>query len=284
MSETTKYASVTAIIGGGVPKPAIPRWVGKEVAKAALPYIVDPSKPFPVDGGEAEHRADLSEEQVVHWLKEAPWRERDRAADLGSLVHRYVECHNLGKPTPAWPLPVRPFMEQFDGFVADHSVIFEAAEMKVYSRQFGYAGTLDAICTIGGRRGLLDIKTGKSGIYPEVALQLVAYARADFCIADPDHPGARQITPGRGRRWYEWHGASEDELPLPEIECAWALHLRPDTFALIPVRIDDEVFEAFLCAMAVDDYVQRVGRGVLGKPVAPEMAQILPLAQTTGGK
>ena len=62
-------------------------------------------------------------------------------------------------------------------------------------------------------------------------------------------------------------------MALPGIECAWALHLRPDAYALIPVRIDDEVFEAFLCAMAVDDYVQRVGRGVLGKPVRQAIGQ-----------
>ena len=72
--------------------------------------------------------------------------------------------------------------------------------MKVYSRTFGFAGTLDAICTIAGRRGLLDIKTGRSGVYPEVALQLAAYAHADFCVIDPNAPGRPQITPGRGRR------------------------------------------------------------------------------------
>lgn len=265
MSGITRYASVTAIISGGVPKPRIPRWAGKMVAQAACALLRDPEAAVPVDGGTVP-AWEASDEQIVTWLKESPWRERDAAADLGTFVHRYVEARTLGKPTPAYPLPVRAFMETFERFVRDHAVTFEAAEMKVYSRRHGYAGTLDAVCSIGGRRGILDVKTGRSGIFPEVALQLAAYARADFCVADPNHPGARQITPGRGRRWYEWHGLPEDELPLPEIECAWALHLRPEEYALIPVEIGDDVFAAFLAAMAVDDYCQRIGKRVLGAP------------------
>jgi hypothetical protein len=74
---------------------------------------------------------------------------------------------------------------------------------------------------------LLDVKTGKR-VYPEAALQLAAYAAADF-LGRPDGT----------------------EQPLPAIEAGAVLHLRPGGYQLVPVPIGRAVLEAFLAALAV---------------------------------
>lgn len=275
MSE--RFESVTAILSGGVPKPALPSWAAKRVAEEAARFILDASLALPDGDGGEYPRESCTAELVVQHLKGAPWRESRAAADLGSQIHRYVEAMNLGRPKPRWPLAVAPFMAQFERFLAVHRPEIEAAEMRVYNRTHGYAGTLDALVRLDGQLCVLDCKTGR-GIYGEVGLQLAAYARAEFCVLDPSHPGTRQITPGRGRRWYEWAGPPEDEHPLPsdlDRDTGYVLHLRPDSYELRPVRIDEEVFEAFLAAMEVDRFCSRVSREVIGQAVTPVTEEVV---------
>ena len=96
-------------------------------------------------------------------------------------------------------------------------------------RRFGYAGTFDAIATLPGVGVvLLDVKTGNR-VYPEVCLQLAAFAAAEF-IGDPD-------------------GVTEQ--PLPEVHAGAVLHLQPGGYRLLPVPIGGAVLEAFLAALAV---------------------------------
>lgn len=269
MSE--RFESVTAILSGGVPKPALPAWAAKRVAEEAAAYILDHSLALPDGDGGEYPRESCTAELVVAHLKGAPWRESRAAADLGSQIHRYVEALNLGRPKPRWPVQVAPFMAQFERFVADHSPQIEAAETKCYSRRFGYAGTLDFLARIDGTLHVCDTKTGK-GIYGETAAQLAAYSRCDFLVIDPHHPGAVQHTPGRGRRWYTWNGPKEDETPMPpdvSRETGYILHLRPGRYEFRPVRIDDEVFEAFLAAKAVDDFCRRIAKDAIGPPRVP---------------
>lgn len=260
MSGPAKYASVTAVLSGGIPKPALTRWAAKAVAEEAATLIVNNFDP-PCEREMAP---------LVEYLKNAPWRITSSAADLGSHVHSYVEAHNLGKPMPKWPLPVAPFMRAFEAWVEEHKPVFEAAEMRVYSRKYRFAGTLDALALIDGRRFIIDVKTG-NGVYDEAAYQLSAYARADFCVADPNHPGARQVTPARGSRWYEWHGPPEDELPMPKIEAAGVLHLRPSGAKWYPnVDIGEETFETFLAAQAIFERATGL-LGPVAKSTAPDV-------------
>ncbi len=246
---TTKYRSVTSILSGGVPKPALTYWAAKRVAETAA---------------RETDWLDLDEVEAIAWLKEAPWREASDAADLGSMVHSYVEAANLGKELH-WPLEVESHMRLFDRWVRDHHVEWEAAEMPVYNRTLTYAGTLDGICTVDGDRYILDVKTGK-GVYPEVALQMAAYAHAEFCVPIRNHPGARQVTPRRGRRWYEWHGPETDEHPIPDVVGGLVVHLRPDALRVIPVDVGDAAWLAFRAACAVDHF-QTMGKELLGDPI-----------------
>ena len=212
-----KFVSVTTAIGV-IDKPALRSWVGRMVAQYAVDNL-----------SQIQAIADKDPEGAVDLLKGAPWRRRDKAANIGSSVHAAVEALIKGQPMPPWPDEVAPFMTQFMAFVAAFQPQFEASEATVYSREHGYAGTLDSIASIAvaliGGRYLLDVKTG-SGVYPEAALQMSAYARAEF-IGLPDG----------------------SEAPVPAIDAAAVLHLRPDSFELIPVRIDAEIFATFLNAL-----------------------------------
>jgi hypothetical protein len=132
-------------------------------------------------------------------------------------------------------------LDGFSQFVTARRPRFVTSEATVFSRRHGYAGTLDAICVLDGTLTLLDVKTGKS-VYPEVALQLAAYAHADF-VGHPD---------GTERR-------------LPPVAAGAALHLRPGGYELVPVPIGEQVLAAFLAALEVFRWASEQAPKVLPK-------------------
>lgn len=106
--------------------------------------------------------------------------------------------------------------------------------------------------TFGDERGpvlVVDYKTGKGpkkgGVYPDVALQLAAYDRAEF-IGMPDGT----------------------EHPLPLIDGAVAIHLQPGWSELVPVHTGEAVWRAFLHAYEVARWQEEVSKGVIGRPIA----------------
>lgn len=221
--------SVTTIISGGVPKPALPRWS----AKAAAEYAVKQWDTLSV----------LSPDERVELIKGAPWRESEAAANLGTAVHDAIDHWCRDEPMPAWSPGVEPFMEQFALFLADRDPTFLHNEVTVWNRTEGYAGTADWIALIGGRATLGDNKTGK-GVYPEVALQLAALARAEFILTD-----------------------TGEELPLPPVDVLGVLHLRPRSWSLVPVVPTGASWDAFLAAKRVCEWTWDTAPNVLGARV-----------------
>lgn len=229
------FDSVTTIIGGGVPKGALPNWAAKSVAEYVCANL--PTIQAIVDKGDKAAAIDL--------MKGSPWRARDEAAANGSDVHAWAEAHVLGHD-----LPIRDgldgFAEEFKKFLLEYQPVFEMSEATVYNREHGYAGTLDAIAVIGGRRMLIDYKTG-NGVYGEVAMQLAAYRFAEF-VGMPDG----------------------SEVPMPEVDGCAVLHLRPRSHTLIPVRAEALELRYFLYAREIRQYVNVISREVLGAPLGPE--------------
>lgn len=242
------YWSVTTILGGGVPKPALLPWGIKSVAEGAvkqrtvlLEMLAQCETPKQCAKGDFCDACD----QTVRWLKSTPYAHRDKAADLGTYVHDAAEAYVLGKPYPKWPVAVAPRMAAFVEFLGDYRPVYEATEASVYNRTQKYAGTLDAIATVGGRRLILDTKTGK-GVYPETGLQLAAYRYAEF-IGAPD--------------------GSEQEMP--HVDGGAVVHL-PETggYELIELRCDEEVFRCFLYAREVFRFQEELSKTVLlGAPL-----------------
>lgn len=255
MAEPIKYASVTSLTGL-LPK-NLTWWAGNAVAECAF--------------NEQEQWKHLpTKEERQDYVRRAHDRIKTKAADLGTEIHGYIEAMNLGLPVPAVPLPAKARMRHFADFMEAVEPRVEAAETKVYHRgdrggaSVGclYAGTLDMLAEIDGRMAVLDVKTGKS-VYEEAALQINAYAYADFLVADPNHPGAQQITPKRGKRWYEWSGPREDEIAMPDVQAGYVLHLRDDGWDLVEVPIADDLYDTFLSLFAIDRWERSGKKGVL---------------------
>lgn len=255
MSDPIKYASVTSLTGL-LPK-NLTWWAGNAVAECAFNQQ-DEWKHLP------------TREEQQDYVRRAHDRIKSKAADLGTEIHAYVEAINLGKPVPVFPLQAKARMRHFADFVDQVAPRIEAAETKVYHRgdrggasaRCLYAGTLDMLAEIDGRMAVVDVKTGKE-VYEEAALQINAYAYADFLVADPHHPGAQQITPKRGKRWYEWHGPAADEIPMPDVQAGYVLHLRDDGWDLVEVPITDALYETFLSLFSVDRWEREIKKGVL---------------------
>lgn len=158
--------SVTTILKV-IDKPAFPRWAAKMVCE----HLAGCLKP-----GEA-----LDEIQIANLLKDAkaaPWRRADDAANIGTIVHSFAEEWALGNRPPP---PINPQARNAaDAFVAwweSNDVEPVAVERKIYSRDHGYAGTVDLIAGVNGKLTVADHKSS-SGIWPEYRLQLSAYAQA----------------------------------------------------------------------------------------------------------
>lgn len=227
-----KYASVTTIIGNGIPKQKIlTSWAAKMVATEAAKMIF---------GGTtlaALKRVFGDKEALIKHLKGSPYAYRDKKGDIGSKVHAWVEAYTLGQPLPEAALEIKGYLEGFKQFLEDYRPEFIATEATVYSVQWGYAGTLDWIAWLwmptdevdeDGRpifeRKLLlgDWKTS-GGVYGDYALQMNAYGHADFIGL----PGGV-------------------EAPLPEVEGAVIVHLEPNGhYSLWDCRFDLHVFECF---------------------------------------
>lgn len=105
-------------------------------------------------------------------------------ADLGTRVHAAVDAAVSGIQYD--DPETKPFVETWAKCVAEHKIKFEATERTCFNREYSYAGTFDAIVKINrSEPAVLDYKTGKR-IWPDVALQLAAYANAEGLLDSPD--------------------------------------------------------------------------------------------------
>ena len=118
---------------------------------------------------------------AIKWLRAASTEQRDIAAKLGTAVH---DAAAAGRNLDEVNDEVRPFLRQYYDWLAKSRAYIIASEKQVWNLKVGYAGTFDLLCQLpdGGIR-VLDIKTGK-GLYPEHALQAMAYAMAEFVGED----------------------------------------------------------------------------------------------------
>lgn len=224
----------TKIISGGVPK-FLTAWAAKMAAECAV-----------LRQSEWAH---LPDDEAIAHIKKASDRHRDHAADVGTRAHAWCEARAVAEIDPPDAADIQGHAFQFEKFLTERRPTYTETEVTVFSREHHYSGTLDGIADIPGLgRTLLDIKTG-ARVYPEVCLQLAAYARADF-IGRPD--------------------GTED--PIPEFDAFAVLHLRPKSYRLIPVTVTDTEFYDFLYAKQVRSFLAR-GRRLIGDPLpAPGVA------------
>jgi hypothetical protein len=224
-----KFVSVTTVISEGIPKPALYKWlVKKGVEKAVANRII---------------LAEMSDTEALDFLSDKGYSDTGPAA-LGSRVHKIAENIIKGETHTIAP-DDRGYVDSFNAFMADWQPTYVETEATVFSRQYGYAGTMDGKVMIDGKTYIMDIKTGKS-VWPEVALQLAAYRYADFI--------------GRA-------GGRED----PNTPCngGLVLHLRPRGYELRPVDCGPEVLDAFLSALDIWHWSKVGSASVLKGAIVP---------------
>ena len=231
-----KVPSVTSIVGC-LPKRALQFWRGKMVAECAVEDF----------GVVADFVSKGNPSAAIDHLKRAPDRSSGKAAQTGTDVHNLCERINRGEDIGRVHPDLQGFIDHFRQFIVDFEPGFLEIEATCWSDTHAYAGTLDFIAMIDDEAVICDIKTGKSGAWPDVALQLSAYANADFII---DAAGERR--------------------PLPQIDAAAVLTVRPDGYQLIPIRLGDDVFNTFKALIEVSTWEHDISKTVIGKtPVDP---------------
>ncbi len=243
-----KLRSVTTILSQGSPKHGLIYWAANLTARTALENL--------------DYLAGADPAEAYEWLRRVHVRVKDDRAALGSAVHHLIEARVLGTPIPetvASDPEMAPYLEHFEQFVADFQVEFTASEMVVANYTLGYAGTLDylfrspVIAELLGvdpaTEWLGDTKTGGEldvkGVYPEAALQMVAYRNAEIC-------------------WL----ADHTRVPMPATaETGFVLHLRPEGYRLIPTACDKTVLDAFLTVQRNAAWANGPAKTVLGDPL-----------------
>jgi hypothetical protein len=208
-------------------------WAKRITAEAAIRYSAELPK----------WAADFGDDGAVQMLTKAATVIRDKAANAGAEIHQFAEAITRGQDVTV-PEELAPYVAAYRKWVTDFQPDFLAAEEMVYSHH-GYAGTLDAIVVIAGETWLLDYKTSK-GVYEETALQLAAYAQADF-IGRPGDPLRYSI---------------------PAVDQYGVVHIRPEGAELVPYDVTG-AFEAFLAAKRLGEW--RSAREIVGRPVGPAL-------------
>jgi hypothetical protein len=214
--------SVSRIVRDGVPSPNLIGWAARTTAG----YAVD-------------HWADLEQltpSKRLAELTKAPNAERDAAAGRGTKIHEYADrlAHGVEVDVPeALVGHVDAYLAFADAYDVEEIATEAAVVYRGPSTRTSYMGTFDLLARLDGVPGvaLVDWKTGGSGIWPETALQLCAYSRAQTMLV----------------------GDGPDEVPMPKVVAAFAVWLRADGYDVYPVDISDATFRVF-------QYAQQVAR------------------------
>jgi hypothetical protein len=212
-SKIERAWSVTTLLQGE-PKPALPYWSVKEGATFAVDNIA-----------EVASLAKTDRDAAIDLIKRAPWRKRDKAANIGSTLHHVIEARTLGSD-PNVPEDVESYIRQFDDWCSVYEPEWEALEVVIWNPDESYAGRLDAIATLGrlgGKRFLLDWKSG-SGTYPSHAMQANLYARAPLMFDD----------------------RTGIEAPMPDIDGAAIVRISPDGWTFTEVNLSEDIYRAGL--------------------------------------
>lgn len=234
---------VTSVVNM-LPKPWLKFWAAKLVAETA---VYEPGWISIAVGGDPEG--------AVDFLKRAPLRNTGKAADIGSEAHDVWEMMARGETLGRQHPGMEPFIRGFQGFLDTFEPEFLEIEQTVWSETHGYAGSFDSIVRISGDKldqdedaiVIVDNKTTRSGVHAEVALQLNAYARADYILLEDG-----------------------SKVKLPDINAAAVFHCRPEGWQLVPVRLGDDLFDLFCSLIPVLSWEKELKPTAVARPIHEE--------------
>jgi hypothetical protein len=228
----TRVPGITTFIGDGVPKPALINWAGNATAEYAVDHW--------------DELAAMPPAARLKRLQGARYAERDHAKDRGTEVHRAAELLVAGKSAQI-PEDIAGHVESYARFLDEFAVEAVHVEFSAVSYRWGYAGRGDLVGWVelpehGRALLLLELKTSRSGIFGETALQLAALRYADAWIVD-----------------------GQEQAP-DEVAFCGGIHVRADGCDLMPVEAGEAEHREFLYAMKVGQFVAR-SRDLVGPPI-----------------
>lgn len=228
-------------------------WYGLKAAECAMqPHVQAMAKRFPT--------------LLLRWVAEAGNRTRDVAGERGSLVHDIAEDTNKiihravddllqGRHPDPWfttKANCAPYVRGLVKFFKAYPGIRPIwVEVTVFSRRYGYGGTLDLIAWVPGLGiVLIDWKTSNT-MQPKMSFQMIGYEHAEYAIVD----GIR--------------------VPLPKVIGNYVVHIMPGdpdvltgyqdgAFEVVPMDRDPgqlEIFPAMTTVKKWNTYAR------IGKPL-----------------
>jgi hypothetical protein len=215
-----RVPSVTPIVGV-LPKGGLVYWAGKLIAEA----VADQAST--VDAVRA-----LGRESMIAALRALPDQAKRKAGDRGTLLHELATGVVRGEPSELIADPdiagcLAGLARWFDDVGFEPHLI----ERPVASRRYRYAGRFDVVGTFAADRSelcLLDLKTA-SGVYGDTALQVAAYARAEFYLGED----------------------GTTEIPMPRVDRIGVVHVQPELSEFYDLGDIDAAFEEFRAAQVI---------------------------------
>lgn len=159
-----RLTGVTTIIGV-LDKPALVAWSANCVADCLEEHLTK---------GETITFKEIDEARTA-WAKK-----RDKAGDTGTRIHNaieeYVKSKINSQPEPILELTEGELkmFEKFKEWEKENDVKFLLSEQKLYSEKYWFAGTVDLVVEIKGKKYIADIKTAKD-IYTTNYIQMAGY-------------------------------------------------------------------------------------------------------------
>lgn len=251
-----RVPGVTTIVGNGMPKPALLNWAGNATAE----YAVD----------NWDTLAGLPYSERLSKIKGGRYEKRDAAANKGTAVHAMAERLIAGEKVTV-PDALTGYVDACVRFLDEFDFRALHVESVVYSETNRHVGTTDLIGYVllpdmpeydhiprgedGYSLGLFDWKTSKSGIFGDVALQLVAYRHSEFLIL-PDG----------------------EVVDMPQVDFTAGIHLTPTGYSFVPLLTDETVYRSFLYVAQVAEVVDGL-RDLVGEAIVPPTASTYALAK-----
>ncbi len=253
----TKTPGVTTLLNGGIPKPALINWAGTTVAE----YVIN-RLDLELDADGSHFSADrlIEDLREMNDRKTKPLKmsgdfptldlakvlsrthddDRDTAARRGTEVHRLAARLAAGEEVEG-PEELEAHVDSYLAFLEEWDPVDALVELVVINRSAGYMGSLDLLCTLPDpwNRTLLDIKTSRSGIFGETALQVLAYGHAETYL-DPED--------------------LENELPMEPIDSYGAIWVRADGYDVYRFDVEPIDFRVFRYAAEVARWNDKDGR------------------------
>jgi len=181
LPDGVKLPSVTTILGV-IGKPALIAWA----ASMERAMCLDVSATL------YEHLHGTPKMSRMAWMstletrlgkQRAHQRELEKAGNIGSQIHALIEwwllAHMLEKvgPCPEACDKAMWAYTRWQAWAKEVNLKPIYVEQAVWSRAYGYAGTMDLLAEVNGVETVLDWKSGKA-VYPEAHLQNAAYRQA----------------------------------------------------------------------------------------------------------